>query len=65
MTSKIFVKSKILSNMIPEENVCIDCQTPLSNTFKVSDNVCVITMQGVVTGFKMARVVNLKLVFTD
>ena len=47
-----FEKSKIPSNITPEESVCIDCQTPLSNPVKVCDNVLVFTMQGMVTGFK-------------
>ena len=45
-------ENKIPSNIIPEESVCIDCQTPLSNPVKVCDNVRVFTMQGMVTGFK-------------
>ena len=49
---KFFEKSKIPSNITPEESVCIDCQTPLSNPVKVCDNVRVFTMQGMVTGFK-------------
>ena len=49
---KIFEKSKIPSNITPEESVCIDCQTPLSNLVKFCDNVRVFTMQGMVTRFK-------------
>ena len=49
---KVFEKRKTPSNIIPEESVCIDCQTPLSNPVKVCDNVRVLTMQGMVTGFK-------------
>ena len=41
---KISEKSKIPSNITPEESVCIDCQTLLSNHVKVCDNVCVFTM---------------------
>ena len=41
---KISEKSKIPSNITPEESVCIDCQTPLSNHVKVCDNVRVFTM---------------------
>ena len=49
---KVFEISKIPSNITPEESVCIDCQTPLSNPVKVCDNVRVFTMQRMVTGFK-------------
>ena len=48
---KVF-ESKIPSNIAPKVSVCIDCQTPLSNPIKVCDNVCVITVQGMVTAFK-------------
>ena len=41
---KFFEKSKIPSNITPEESVCIDCQTPLSNPVKVCDTVRVFTM---------------------
>ena len=49
---KVFQKSKTTRNIIPEESVCIDCQTHLSNPVKVWDNVRVFTMQVMVTGFK-------------
>ena len=48
---KIFENSKIPSNIIPEESVCIDCQTPLSNSVKVCDNVLAFVVQGMVTGY--------------
>ena len=51
-TFKIFEKSKIPSNIKPEKSLCIDCQTPLSNPVKVCENMLVLTMQGMVTGFK-------------
>ena len=49
---KVFEKSKIPSNITPEKNICIDCQTHFSNPVKVCDNVRVFTMRGIVTGFK-------------
>ena len=49
---KVFEKSRIPSNITPEESVSIDCQTPVSNPVKVCDNVRVFTMQGMVTGFR-------------
>ena len=41
----VLQKSKIPSNIITEENVCINCQTPLSNPVKVCGNMRVFTMQ--------------------
>ena len=49
---KVFEKSKMPSNTIPEESVCINCQSSLSNLVKVCDNVRVFTIQGIVTGFQ-------------
>ena len=48
---KVFENSKIPSNIIPEQSVCMDCQTALSNHVEVCGNVRIFTMQGMVTGF--------------